>query len=311
MISSQEKVMNALDTPKLHMPKVDFRAYLRNREEAEQAVRSAGDFRGQLHDRVLGKYAAMGATLPWEFTHDKFRLREGEVTLWFGQNGHKKSMVTGQVAAYLMAQDHKVAIASLEMAPAATLGRMMPQAHGTHCHTTQQADDFLSWCDSRLWVYDRRGVVRADAILGAIYYCSEQLGVTHFFVDSLMKCVKSEEDYDGQKSFVDSLCAAALELKIHIHLIHHARKISDPKQMPGKADAKGSGSITDQVDNVVVVFQIPEDGKAGDSPDHCLSFVKQRNATNGWEGKLVTWFDKDSLQFLNRRGEKSKCYITF
>ena len=305
-ISSQEAAINALD--KLSMPKVNFVAYLKGRDEAEQAVKSASEFRTQLHDKVLGKYTETGAKLPWAYTHDKFRLRPGEVTLWFGVNGHKKSMVTGFVAVDLMGQGHKVAIASLEMAPAATLGRMMPQAHGTHCYKPEQVDDFIDWCDSRLWVYDRRGAVKVEAILGAIYYSAEQLGVTHFFIDSLMKCVKGEDDYNAQKDFVDSLCAAAIELKIHIHLIHHSKKLSDPKAMPGKSDAKGSGSITDQVDNAVVVFQVPEDGKKLDEPDHCLVFTKQRNATTGWEGKLATWFDRDSLQFLGK-GEKTKKYF--
>ena len=73
--------------------------------------------------------------------------------------------------------------------------------------------------------------------------------------------------------------------------------------------AKGSGSITDQVDNVISVFQVPEEGKDRDAPDHCFTFSKQRNAVSGWEGKNPTWFDKDSLQFLGKRGEKSKVYI--
>ena len=134
-----------------------------------------------------------------------------------------------------------------------------------------------------------------------------------------MKCVKGEDDYNGQKGFVDSLCAAATETKIHVHLIHHSKKPMDPKAPPGKYDAKGSGSITDQVDNVVSVFQLLEEGKdeikkqrgfeGKEPPDHCFTFSKQRNAINGWEGKLVTWFDRDSLQFLSSSQEKAKVFI--
>lgn len=307
MISSQERAINALD--KLSMPKVNFISYLKGRDEAEQAVKSASEFRTQLQDKVLGVYSETGAKLPWGYTHDKFRARAGEVTLWFGINGHKKSMVAGLVALCFMEQGHKVAKASLEMSPSATLGRMLPQAHGKHCHTTQQVDEFMDWCEGKLWIYDRRGTMKVESILGAIYYSAEQLGVTHFFIDSLMKCVKGEDDYNGQKDFVDALCAAAIELKIHIHLIHHSKKLADPKAMPGKSDAKGSGSITDQVDNAIVVFQVPEEGKQFDAPDHCLVFTKQRNATTGWEGKLPTWFDRDSLQFLSSKSEKAKVYL--
>ena len=315
MLSSQEKTLNALD--KVSLQGVDFKAYLEGRAEAEESIIPADHFIEALHDKVLGKTSDVGATLPWSYTHDKFRLRPGEVTLWFGINGHKKSMVTGFVAVDLMAQGHKVAIASLEMSPVATLGRMMPQAHGKHCYTTQQADNFISWCEDKLWIYDKRGTIKQDAIIGAIYYCSEQLGVNHFFVDSLMKCVKGEEDYSGQKLFVDALCSAALETKTHIHLIHHSKKLQDPKAVPGKFDAKGSGSIMDQVDNSVVVYQIPEESKdemrrqreyKGEPPDHCLKFPKQRNGINGWEGQVVTWFDKDTLQFIGKE-DKVKQYI--
>ena len=232
MLSNQEKALNALD--KVKLSGVDFKAYLEGREEAEQAIRPADEFIQALHDKVLGRSNDVGATLPWAFTHDKFRLRPGEVTLWFGQNGHKKSMSTGFVAVNLMAQGHKIAIASLEMSPAATLGRMMPQAHGKHCHATQQADEFIMWCENRLWIYDKRGTVKQDSVIGAIYYCAEQLGVTHFFVDSLMKCVKGEDDYNGQKGFVDSLCAAATETKIHVHLIHHSKKTNGPESAARK-----------------------------------------------------------------------------
>lgn len=310
MKSSQESVLD-----KISLGKVDFAAYMQGREEAEQAVRPADSFIEQLHDRVLGKHENIGATLPWGYTHDKFRLRPSEVTLWFGINGHKKSLGTGFVAVDLMGQGEKVAIASLEMAPVSTLGRMMPQAHGEHCYTTKQADEFISWSEEKLWIYDRRGVVKSDAIIGAVYYCAEKLGVTHFFIDSLMKCVKGEDDYSGQKDFVDRLCGAALETKMHIHLIHHSKKLSDPKGIPGKFDAKGSGAITDQVDNAIVVYQIPDESKAEDrkrgldSPDHCLQCVKQRNATTGWEGKLMTYFDRDSLQFLSNRNDTPKKYI--
>ena len=133
MLSNQEKTLNALDKgSKISLSGVDFKAYLEGREEAEESIRPADSFIEALHDKVLGKTAEVGATLPWPYTHDKFRLRPGEVTLWFGQNGHKKSMATGFVEVDLMAQAYKCATASMEMAPVATLGRMMELA-ATRC----------------------------------------------------------------------------------------------------------------------------------------------------------------------------------
>lgn len=306
MISTQEATINALD--KVSMGKIDFKKYLLSREQGEQHVKSAGEFRSQIHQRVMGLNVATGAKLPWEYTHERFRFRPGEVTLWFGVNGHKKSMVTGFVATDLMGQGHKVVIASLEMAPASTLGRMLHQASGTHVHLTDGADRYLDWCEDKLWVYDRRGTVKVDAIMGMVYYSAEQLGATHIFIDSLMKCVRAEDDYNAQKDFIDGICSAAIELKIHIHVVHHSKKLADNSSVPGKFDAKGSGSIIDQVDNAISVFQVADEKKKDrDSPDHVLGFLKQRNGE--WEGQLLTWFDRDSLQFLSRKDDKASVYV--
>ena len=88
-----------------------------------------------------------------------------------------------------------------------------------------------------------------------VRYCAKERGITHFFVDSLMKCVSGEDDYNGQKLFVDELTAIARDHGIHIHLVHHIRKPSDESHKPSKYDYKGSGSITDQVDNVISVWR--------------------------------------------------------
>ena len=70
-----------------------------------------------------------------------------------------------------------------------------------------------------------------------------------------MKCVSGEDDYNAQKNFVDALCSVARDLNIHIHLVHHIRKLSSEAQLPDKTDVKGSGSITDQVDNLLMVWR--------------------------------------------------------
>jgi twinkle protein len=41
-----------------------------------------------------------------------------------------------------------------------------------------------------------------------------------------MKCVSGEDDYNSQKSFVDELTALARDHNVHIHLVHHIRKLA-------------------------------------------------------------------------------------
>jgi twinkle protein len=83
------------------------------------------------------------------------------------------------------------------------------------------------------------------------------------------------------------------------------RKGSDEKSIGGKFDLKGSGSITDQADNVFIVWKNKEKAQLvaenphyfdREVPDAVLVCEKQRNGE--WEGKLKLWFDYKSQQFI-------------
>ena len=121
--------------------------------------------------------------------------------------------------------------------------------------------------------------------------------ITHFVADSLLKFGYAEDDYSGQKHFVDLLCAIARDTGVHIHLVHHSRKGKDEYAIPNKHDMKGSSSIIDQVDNLVIVWKNKkkeEEIQAGNNtkasePDAVLVVEKQRNGD--WEGKMNFYFD--------------------
>ncbi len=142
-----------------------------------------------------------------------------------------------------------------------------------------------------------------------VRYCAKEKGITHFFVDSLMKCVAGEDDYNGQKRFVDELTSIARDYGIHIHLVHHIRKPADESHKPGKYDYKGTGAITDQVDNVISVWRNKPKEKKRDEgkpvedkePDALLICDKQRNGE--WEGSIGLWFHKDSMQYIGTPGD--------
>lgn len=308
------------------MPKVlssddmDFAAYYRD-TEAVHKVRPAYEFMDEVVDELFGTHKPVGECLPWAKTHPRIRLRPGEVTLWAGINGHGKSLVTGMVNLSLMSQQQRVCVASFEMKPKVTLGRMARQwaglpgrKEGDPLQQVEQAksayQQFGDWSKDRLWLYDQQGTVKPQTILGVIKYCAMELGVTHMVVDSLMKCVRGEDDYNGQKDFIDELCAVARDTGIHIHLVHHIKKLSKDDDIPTKNDVKGSGSITDQVDNVCIVWRnVPKEKlldqgirtKEGE-PDCMLIWDKQRNGE--WEGRITLWFDKSSQQFTAAAGAK-------
>lgn len=300
---------------------IDFSQYLRE-TDAMTKVKPASDYVESIKLRLRNKKQDKVAYLPWPHTKDNFEFRMGEVTLWSGQNGHGKSLMTSQVALSLMGQGERICLASFEMKPATTLQRMSRMWIGMNPYTPEfQGEDgikalddlydqFGEWTENRLWLYDQMGTADANIVIGMVRYCAKELGVTHVVVDNLAKCVKGEDDYNGQKSFVDELTAVARDHNIHVHLVHHLKKPANENAVPDKHDNKGSGAITDQVDNVMLVWRnkIKEDdmkahgsfAKSADDPDHYLLCRKQRNYEGSGEGEptIKLWFHRDGQQYV-------------
>lgn len=252
-------------------------------------------------------------TMPWPKTHTKFQFRPGEVTLYAGSNGGGKSLITGQIALGLLKQDQKVCIASFEMKPKRTLYRMLRQFSGENIDLPQFdrsrfiasiLERFSGFTENGLWLYDQQGTTSSAQVIAMARYCAMELGIGHVFIDSLMKCVAGEDDYNAQKYFVDELTAVARDHNIHIHLVHHIRKLGSEEQMPSKTDIKGTGAIADQVDNVLLMWRNKKkehEIQNGSLPDHSkpdavLMCEKQRNGES--EDWFSLWYHKDSQQFL-------------
>lgn len=274
--------------------------------DADPHLRIAERYTFDLLKEFRSTGAAEGDSLPWAKTIHTVRLRPGEVSLWPGINGHGKSLLTSQVALDLVSQDRRVVIASLEMAPVKTLKRMARQAIGNSTPTEKAQGDFIGFLKRRLWLYDQHGRANQQHMLAVMRYAAMELKASHFFLDSLMMVCKGEEDYDGQKDFVTDLCALAHDTGMHVHLIHHTRKLRDEGEIPTKFDAKGSGSITDQVDNVFTVWRNKakeadrQNGGADEGkPDALLICDKQRHGE--WEGRIGLWFTGESMSY---RGEQ-------
>jgi len=250
-----------------------------------------------------------GDPLPWPKTHAQIRVRSGEVSLWPGISGHGKSIATSQVALHLVSLGRRVAVASLEMQPWNTLKRMARQAAGSAMPAESFLINFCDWLGARQFlIYDQHGRAEWRHMANVVRYAAIELGVQHFLIDSLMMCVAGEDDYNGQKDFVTALCSVAHDTGCHIHLVHHARKLRDESDIPGKFDARGSGTITDQVDNVFTFWrnkakEIERENAARVSapfdetanPDALLICDKQRNGE--WEGRVRLWWDGPSMSY--------------
>lgn len=313
---------------------IDFAAYLKD-TDAKTKVKPAADFVQDAKAKLRSQARAKRTYLPWPKCNENFEFRRGEVTVWAGQNGHGKTDITTQVALSLVGQDEKVCVASFEMKPVTTIGRMVrmfamtnpfsPEYQGDEGLSIldQLYDDFGGWTDGRMWLYDQTGTAHADIVLGMVKYCANELGITHVFIDSLMKCVKDEDDYNGQKSFVDQLCALAKDCDIHIHLVHHLKKPPKEADMPDKHDTKGSGSITDQIDNLFMVWRNkPKEDmlKAKGSmstkqtePDSYLFCRKQRNHQGSADGEpaITLWRHRDAGSFVGDQGASAQFFANY
>jgi twinkle protein len=309
-LTSIEKAAIQLDEfrkTRLKEKPVDFDAYMKAREQDVALIKPAEDFREALLEEFHGPEEAKGLYLPWTKVQDKFRIRRGELTMWTGMNGHRKSMVTGFILIDLMRQGEKGCILSFEMKPRKTLARMSRQAIGAGNPTPEYIDKFLDSISGKLWLYDQQGEATPDRVIAVITYCAEQLGITQFIVDSLMKVVADEDAYNEQKKFVGRLHSLARDLGVHIHLITHARKREDETKRPGKMDNKGTGAMVDQTDNFIAVFKVPKKDESDTGPDCALYFDKARNGE--WEGSVALWFDPMTLQFKEHPMEKVRRYV--
>jgi twinkle protein len=289
---------------------IDFKQYLLESEGTERVV-SAASFVDRVIERLYGEDANNSPVTPWTKIGQSFQMRPGEVTLWAGINGHGKTLVSSHVALHLLVQNEKVCIASFEMKGEATMARMVKQASGTGSPSVDYIKRFHEWTDDLLWIYDQQGVCDPRTLRGVMLYASRELGVTHFFVDSMMKVVKGDDDYNGQKDFVNEICSIAQDTGMHIHLIAHVKKKDDELSLPNKFDVKGSSSVTDLVDNVCIVWRnrVKEkklaDPKATATdfeearklPDAVLSWTKQRHYD--WEGKLSLWLAPGPQSFTD------------
>src|SRR5690606_38306384 len=104
-------------------------------------------------------------------------------------------------------------------------------------------------------------------LYGVIAYCADELGVKHFVIDSLMRVISGEDNHNEQKDFVVRLCELAITKNMHIHLIHHTKKGKE-NEPSGRYDAKGSGAISDNVHNSLIVWSNKD--KIKDMPDAIL-----------------------------------------
>jgi twinkle protein len=286
-------------------------------QQEAQEVRSGEHYRFALLERLNGSEALTGIPLPWANTHDKVRLRDGEVSIWAGINGHMKSSLLGQVALWA-AREHKVGIMSFEMPVPVTLERLCMQAAGSMSPAVRFGNDFCSWMENRLWFYDRLDSVPPERVLGCVLHMARDLGIKLIVIDCLIFVKGITRDHEKESAFMSTLSALAKALQIHVALVHHIRKPErgGDEYIPTRFDVRGAGELVDMCSLLFIVWndkkrrrlqQLQDQGISitsddleylRDKPDQRLIVAKQRNGS--FEGTIA--LHQIGIQFTNVKG---------
>lgn len=289
---------------------INFGDYMRE-TEASVKVRPASKFMDDVAAEFIERPAGVRKSVMFSTKlRDVIEFRPGEVTAWTGYNGHRKSMFTSQVALDLCVQREPCLLASLEMTAGKTLARMARQASSVSRPDNRWLEQFGRWTDGRLWLFDHLGRIRPELCIAVCNYFAKEIKGRHVFIDSMMMVCASEEGLDEQKQFITDLCRLAQETLLHIHLVTHCRKPqSGEDKPPTKYDMRGSAAISDQVSNVITIWQNkpkraavekdPNDVVKLAEPDALVTIEKQRNGS--WEGRNQMWFDDRCLRFCDTR----------
>ncbi|WP_406706177.1 toprim domain-containing protein [Sodalis sp.] len=279
-------------------------------------LKRAGEFRKEVHEAFFSPAPGMFTT-PWPALEQNFTFRTHELTLVNGVNGHGKSQFVGHLALEATYQGVSACIASMELRPAILLKRMIRQAVCTGDATPEDVDRMMDLLDARMWLFNVSGKAKGERILTVFKYAHKRYGVQLFVVDSLMMCGLNEDDYNGQKAFMEALCEFKLTYPVHVLLVTHPRKGENEEKPVGKMDVKGTGAITDLTDNLITVWRnkareavvekvrkfgnemlSENEQKLLEAPGTLLLLDKQRNG-EGWMGKIPLVFNLLSNQFLS------------
>lgn len=300
-------------------------AYQEARWKDPETLRSVLDFEADIDDFFENQSDdTQGFGSGWEkLDEEDIKFRPNELWGVCGINGHGKSMWLNQLALNAVEQDQKVLIASMEMTPKATMGRMVRQAAGSANPPQPYRKKLLEWMCPNLWLFVDKLTPKPEDLMSCFEYAYRRYGITTFVVDSLTNMVR-QDDYEGQQKFIEKLVNFKLSFPVTVFIVTHVRKGESEYAAPNKYDVKGSGSITDLADGFLSVWknkrkteQLEQAEMLGEEPDEqytkqwdmYLEVLKNRNGQ--YEGKVGFEFDSQCCQYRDRKKSKARYYINY
>lgn len=278
-------------------------------------LRNASEFRGAVMKLFFPPEGSRsGWDTPFEKANTKIRFNDAELILVNGIGGHGKTKLVSQIALAIMSQGGKCCIASMEVKAPRLLHSMTMQASAIDEPSKPFIEQVQSYWDGKLWLFDAVGTVKSDYLLDVFRYARSRYGITVFFIDSLAKCGLAEDDYNGQKRFVEALCDFKNETDSTVFLVTHSRKVESEARTIDKMDIKGTGAIADLADAVTSLWRnkAKEDkpnGEKASEPD--ARWLWQKNRNGDWEGSVALWYDVGTYRFRGAPDERILPYVPF
>jgi len=300
-------------------------AYEEARWKDPETLRTVLDFETEIDDYFDNRTNnEQGFGSGWaKLDEEDIRFRPQEMWGVAGINGHGKSMWLNQLCLNAVDQEQKVLIASMEMTPKATMGRMMRQAAGSANPPKPYRDKLLEWMSPNLWLYVDKLTPKPEDLMSCFEYAYRRYGINVFVIDSLTNMVR-QDDYEGQQRFIEKLVNFKLSFPVTLFLVTHVRKGDSEYMAPNKYDVKGSGSITDLADGFISIWKnkrkleaLEQAEMLGEEPeekytkqwDSYLEVLKNRNGM--YEGRVGFEFDVETCQYRDRKNGKARFYINY
>jgi twinkle protein len=280
----------------------------------------------EFEDAIWEEYSRKdeGIRLPWKKTDGKLLLRAGETSIWAGVNGHGKSTLASFVFGTIAAKGVRTCVASMEYRAGLWMMRMNRQLSGV----TQPSEEFSRHITrslkGKLFAFDVQGAAKSERILEVFRYARRRYQIELFLIDNLTKCGFADDDYPGQKRFVEAVSDFARAEQTHVAIVAHMRKGESEDHPSGKFGIKGSGGIADMADTVLEIWRnkpreralkkAEEDGEAipekyEKQADVILLCHKQR--ANGVEDAYGLWYDVGTTQYLSAPTHRPRPIVDF
>lgn len=286
-----------------------------------EELKLADEFRREVYDSFEnGLDSEPGFQTPFKKLENLLRFRIHELVILSGVNGHGKSQLAGQTVLSAIRQGWRPVIYSGEMKPKRFLNKIVIQAGADNQPSMPKVKNVFDWLGDKLHVFNLTGTAKTSRLIEVFTYAHKRYGSNLFIIDSLAMCGIAEDDYKGQKRFVEQLCDFRNAYPVNVVLLAHARKTENEDKSTGKMDIKGTGAITDLADTVLTLWRNKpkERAKFEDEdayrqkfhlePDALLTCSKQRNGD--WEGRARLWWARRANQFVETEQSEAEVYYS-